>query len=237
MRQVENAVRILLVEDDLRLSNLIRDYLQPYALEVIIEPRGDYAVNRIQVEKPDLLVLDLMLPGKDGFSICREIRTTYPGPILMLTARDDDMDQVAGLEMGADDYVKKPVLPRVLLARIRALLRRFNKEGEDEPLAEELRIGGLKISQQDYLVTLDDTPVDLSTNEFELLRLLAIHAGQVLTRDQLFAGMRGIAYNGFDRSVDITISHLRRKLDDDAGQPRRIKTIWGKGYLLVKNAW
>lgn len=234
------TARILLVEDDHRLSDLIRDYLQQNTFEVLIEDRGNRAVDRIHKESPDLLVLDLMLPGKDGFSICREVRSTFAGPILMLTALDDDMDQVVGLEMGADDYVKKPVVPRVLLARIRALLRRFDKEdgvNGNGSSVEVLRIGGLKISRTDHQVTLNGRFVDMTTNEFELLWLMATHAGEVLDRDQLFSGMRGIVYNGFDRSVDVTVSRLRRKLEDDAGAPRRIKTVWGQGYLLVKNAW
>jgi DNA-binding response OmpR family regulator len=232
------TIRILLVEDDHRLSGLIREYLEPFDFEVMIEVRGDTALDRIEQEKPDLLVLDLMLPGKDGLSICQEARAAFPGPILMLTARDDDMDQVAGLEMGADDYVKKPVLPRVLLARIRALLRRVHqKVATDNADFGEVFIGGLKISRQDHQVALNGQPVMLTTNEFELLWMMAVNAGQVLTRDQLFSGIRGFAYNGFDRSVDVTVSRLRRKLGDDAGAPCRIKTVWGQGYLLVKNAW
>lgn len=155
------------------------------------------------------------------------------------------MDQVAGLEMGADDYVKKPVLPRVLLARIRALLRRcVKKEVPCDPelmpaesIEEEFSFGGLRISRRDHQVTLDGHLVELTTNEFELLVLLARHTGKVLNRDQLMVGMRGISYDGLDRSVDATISRLRRKLGDDAGQPRRIKTIWGQGYLFVGSSW
>lgn len=230
--------RILVIEDDHRLSGLICDYLQQHDFKVSVEDRGDRAVERIQDEQPDLLVLDLMLPGKDGLSICQEVRNTYVGPILMLTALDDDMDQVAGLEMGADDYVKKPVLPRVLLARIRALLRRFNKDmPQNDPSSEEIWMGGLKISRNEHMVTLNGTTVELTTNEFELLWLMASNAGQVLHRDHILARMRGIAYDGLDRSVDVTVSRLRRKLEDNVGQPRGIKTIWGQGYLFVKNAW
>lgn len=228
--------RILVVEDDQRLSCLIRDYLKQQGFMVLTEDRGDSAVSRIRLEQPDLLILDLMLPGKDGLSVCQEVRGSYGGPILILTARDDDMDQVAGLEMGADDYVKKPVLPRVLLARIRALLRRFNPQ-PDLSAKDELQFQGLKISRAAHEVTLNGTVVDLTTNEFELLWALALNGGQVLSRDQLLGSLRGISYDGLDRSVDITISRLRRKLGDDAQQPRRIKTVWSQGYLFVKEAW
>ena len=231
---------ILVVEDDRRLSGLIRDYLQQHGFDVALEDRGDRAADAIEKQNPDLLVLDLMLPGADGLTICRDVRGNYKGPILILTARDDDMDQVAGLEMGADDYVKKPVLPRVLLARIRALLRRYDKTiaaGSPNASSDELWFGGLKISRLSHEVILEGKPVELTTNEFELLWLLAANCGQVLDREQLLVGMRGITYDGLDRSVDVTISRLRRKLGDEAGQPRRIKTVWGQGYLFVGDAW
>ena len=229
--------KILLVEDDHRLSGLIRDYLRQHGFDVVIQDRGDTAAARVAAEQPDLLVLDLMLPGKDGLSICQEIRASFRGPILILTARDDDMDQVAGLEMGADDYVKKPVLPRVLLARVRALLRRFNQQKVESEHTEALWFGSLKISRPSHEVILDGNKVELTTNEFELLWLLAASAGEVLSREALLSGLRGIAYDGLDRSVDVTVSRLRRKLGDDAGQPRRIKTVWGQGYLFVPDAW
>jgi DNA-binding response OmpR family regulator len=233
---VTTKQRILVVEDDQRLSCLIRDYLEQQGFAVLTEDRGDSAVSRIRQEQPDLLILDLMLPGKDGLAICQEVRPTYGGPILILTARDDDMDQVAGLEIGADDYVKKPVLPRVLLARIRALLRRFNPEPNHQT-KDELQFKSLKLSRAAHEVTLDGDIVDLTTNEFELLWTLAANAGTILSRDQLLGSLRGISYDGLDRSVDITISRLRRKLGDDAQQPRRIKTVWSQGYLFVKEAW
>lgn len=232
-----NLPCILVVEDDPRLSALIRDYLGQQGFDVSIEERGDHAVARIQQEQPDLLILDLMLPGKDGLTICQEARGTYGGPILILTARDDDMDQVAGLEMGADDYVKKPVLPRVLLARIRALLRRFHKNVQTAAPADELCFGGLNISRSAHKVVLNGDVVEVTTNEFDLLWLLAVNSGQILGRDQILGTWRGISYDGLDRSVDITVSRLRRKLGDDVGQPRRIKTIWGQGYLFVRDAW
>ncbi len=237
----EKNIRILLVEDDIRLSTLIQEYLQQQAMLVSIEHRGDKACQRILCEMPDLVVLDLMLPGLDGLEICKAVRPTYSGPILMLTARDEDIDQVVGLEIGADDYVTKPVQPRVLLARIRALLRRFPlQRHQTVPLGantNDIWYGSLRISATAREVWLDDKVLDFTSNEFELLWLLASRAGEVLTRETILDRLRGIDYDGLDRSVDIRISRLRKKLSDNASRPFRIKTIRGKGYLFVKEAW
>ncbi|RPI77851.1 MAG: response regulator [Desulfobacteraceae bacterium] len=231
--------RLLVVEDDIRLAQLIRDYLQGQGFQVHIEGRGDKAAKRILTEKPDLVILDLMLPGQDGLSICQSIRADFPGPILILTAREEDMDQVAGLELGADDYVKKPVEPRVLLARIRALFRRYRKtaglpESEDP---EEHAFGRLRVNRVTRSVYLEQKAVDLTTNEFDLLWFLVCHAGDVLDRDAILSAIRGISYDGLDRSVDVGISRLRKKLGDDSENPFRIKTVWGRGYLFSKESW
>ncbi len=237
----EANTRILLVEDDVRLSTLVQEYLQQQAMAVSIEHRGDKACQRIIVEAPDLVVLDLMLPGMDGLEICKTVRPKYSGPILMLTARDEDIDQVVGLEIGADDYVTKPVQPRVLLARIRALLRRFPSQSLQPSLQEndvhDIHYDCFRISTTAREAWLNDATLNLTTNEFELLWLLASHAGEVLTRDTILDQLRGIGYDGLDRSVDIRISRLRKKLGDDTSRPFRIKTIRGKGYLFVKEAW
>jgi DNA-binding response OmpR family regulator len=233
--------RILLIEDDVRLAKLIKAYLVAQGFLVTIEGRGDNGATRILAEKPDLVILDLMLPGMDGLTVCRTVRQGYSGPILMLTAREDDTDQVVGLELGADDYVKKPVEPRVLLARIRALLRRFDQpqqNGRIEPVkVEELVFGALRISQTSQTATLCGVSVDLTSNEFALLWILAVNGGRALDREMLFRETRGIPYDGLDRSVDIAISRLRKKLGDNTTKPWRIKTIWGLGYLFVKDAW
>lgn len=241
--QMEERQRILLVEDDQRLAGLIRDYLELQGFEVLIEGRGDTAPGRILKENPDLLILDLMLPGKDGLAVCQAVRSEYHGPILILTAREDDMDQVAGLELGADDYVKKPIEPRVLLARIRALFRRMeksvcqNKSAASFIPEEDLRFGGLIICRSSHTAFLDNEPIELTTTEFDLLSLLATNAGRILDRDLLFSAMRGIDYDGLDRSIDIAISRLRKKLEIDPAEPKRIRTIWRQGYLFVKDAW
>lgn len=240
---MQESQRILVVEDDKRLAGLIRDYLRQQGYQAAVERRGDHAVQRILHEQPALVVLDLTLPGKDGLTILQQVRGEFDGPVLILTAREDDMDQVAGLEMGADDYVKKPVEPRVLLARIRALLRRIAKaKGAKAPdltngQQHELDFGRLSISLTSHRVILDGTPIDLTNNEFELLWLLAANSGTILDRDTIFNVLRGSDYDGLDRSVDVMISRLRKKLGDETSPPRRIKTIWGKGYLFVKDAW
>ncbi|WP_300667982.1 response regulator [Desulfoluna sp.] len=231
---------ILLVEDDLPLAGLIRDYLIQNGFGVEVVSAGDEAVSVIIESRPDLVILDLMLPGLDGLSVCREVRPHYPGPILMLTAREDDMDQVAGLEMGADDYVKKPVEPRVLLARIRALLRRTDvsvSNSEGHASTRDLRFGALDINFATRSVTFHEKEVNLSTTEFDTLWVLASQSGEVLSRDALSHEVKGREYDGFDRSIDICISRLRRKLEENPEKPERIKTVWGSGYLFVADAW
>ncbi|MFC2990994.1 MULTISPECIES: winged helix-turn-helix domain-containing protein [Halomonas] len=225
---------VLIIEDDERLADLTRDYLQANGFRVTLEADGGRGVERILALQPDLVILDLMLPGEDGLSICRRVRGDYPGPILMLTARTDDMDQVLGLEMGADDYVAKPVQPRVLLARMRALLRRAeNAEVVAEP---RLSFGNLEIDSATREAWLDGNRIDLTSAEFDLLWLLASNAGRVLTREEIFSQLRGIKYDGQDRSIDVRVSRIRPKIGDDPNQPHRIKTVRSKGYLFVKES-
>ena len=233
------TIRILLVEDDERLAKLTAEYLSRNDLSVSIEARGDTAEARILGEQPDLVILDVMLPGKDGFEVCRAIRQQYRGVILMLTARDEDFDQILGLELGADDYIAKPVQPRVLLARIKALLRRLptTSESSDNTESESQVFGQFRISQATRTATLNAQPIDLTTAEFDLLWLLASHAGNVLSRDDLLQELRGIGFDGLDRSIDARISRLRKKLNDDPENPTRIKTVRGKGYLFSKHDW
>lgn len=225
---------VLLVEDDARLSDLVCEYLSQHEFEVKTESRGDEAVAQFDPEWADLVILDLMLPGKDGLTVCREIRPDFQGQILMLTARGSDIDQVLGLELGADDYVVKPVDPRVLLARARVLLRRNQVPAQTNPT---LRFGQLLINRAGHHVTLHGQTVALTTQEFELLVLLADNVGQVLSREEIYSSLRGLEYDGLDRTVDVCISHLRRKLGDEGDKPRRIKTVWGKGYLFIADAW
>ncbi|MES9861213.1 MAG: response regulator [Candidatus Thiodiazotropha sp. LLP2] len=230
---------VLLVEDDVQLAGLVQEYLQRYEFEVHLEHRGDSAIERVRILKPDILVLDLNLPGRDGLEICREIRTDFNGPIAMFTARDEDVDEVVGLELGADDYLTKPVEPRVLLARLRSLLRRYRAitSTPTDPMGDQLTFGGLHVDASARASTLNGQPIELSTGEFDLLWLLASTAGRVVDRDSALKTLRGFGYDGLDRSVDIGISRLRRKLNDNAHRPYRIKTVRGRGYLFVPDAW
>jgi len=232
----KHAIDILLVEDDRRLADLTAEYFEQNDLSVVIESRGDQALSRFAKVKPRIVLLDLMLPGVDGLTICRELRETFDGPILIFTARDSDIDQVIGLEAGADDYITKPVDPMVLLARTRALLRRVETFDKPNHTGGDIILGGLRISPSAQEVILDGRHVRLTTHEFELLLLLARHAGTVLNRDDIFRNLRGIDYDGLDRSIDGRISKLRGKLGDSATLPTRIKTVCGKGYLLVPDA-
>ncbi|MFP8966341.1 response regulator [Pokkaliibacter sp. CJK22405] len=240
----QDTSHILIVEDDERLAALTKEYLESNGLMVTVESNGANAIELIKSLSPDLVVLDLMLPGEDGLSVCRQVRPVYTGPILMMTSRNDDLDQVLGLEMGADDYVTKPVRPRVLLARIRALLRRAHSvpekpaTGLSMPESEQnyYEFGNLVLDNGKREAWLSGESIDLTSAEFDLLWLLASNAGRVLTREEIFTALRGIAYDGQDRSIDVRISRIRPKIGDDPIHPRRIKTVRSRGYLFVKDA-
>lgn len=227
----------MLVEDDIALAELIASYLQRFDYDVTVVNRGDRALEVMHRLRPDLVILDLMLPGLDGLHVCRQLRDESPVlPIIMLTARDKNDDQILGLETGADDYVAKPCDPRVLLARIRTLLRR-SLSSETRHDAQQIVLGRLLIDLAERQVKWRDQDVELSCGEYNLLLVLANHVGEVLSRDQLIQQLRGIEFNGIDRSVDVAISKLRRKFEDNPAEPRRIKTVWGKGYLLSRSEW
>jgi DNA-binding response OmpR family regulator len=230
---------IFLVEDDQSLASLVSDYLTMQSFKVSIEARGDLAIDRIKAASPDLIILDIMLPGKNGLDICRELRPQTNVPIVMLTARSDEIDQIVGLEVGADDYIAKPVQPRLLLARINALLRRAktNSEPAEKVDTNHICVGALEINKLKQDVHLAGQAVELTTNEFELLNLFAVKAGQILSRDDLLNNLRGIGYDGMDRTIDMLVSRLRKKLGDDSAKPFKIKTVWKKGYLFVADAW
>ncbi|HEY0065175.1 MAG TPA: response regulator transcription factor [Telluria sp.] len=225
--------RVLLVEDDLRLAQLVTEYLSSYEFSVELVTRGDTALASFKETMPDVVVLDLMLPGLDGMVVCRQIRDQSDVPILIVTARDDTYDEVSLLEQGADDFLNKPVQPRVLLARLRALMRRAH--GKQEAEGAPLTFGALVISASDRTVTWRGQPCVLSNTEYKLLLVLAESAGHVLSRDALLKKMRGIEFDGLDRSIDNCISKLRRKFDDTDSE--KIKTVWGEGYLFSPSAW
>ena len=241
MSVVENQ-SILIVEDDERLALLTKEYLQKNGYLVEIESDGRRAISRIIDTQPSLVILDLMLPGADGFTVCRNVRESYKEPILMLTARSDDVDQILGLEIGADDYVAKPVKPRVLLARVQSLLRRStqdvvvnntSKSGVSKT-EQALTFGPLLVDNSRREAWVEKEEIELTSAEFDLLWLLASNAGRILSREEIFGELRGIEYDGQDRSVDVRISRIRSKIGDDPIHPRRIKTIRSKGYLFVK---
>ena len=230
------SVEILLVEDDLRLGELICSYLSKHGYCVDHHVTGQGAAERILARNPALAILDLTLPHTDGLQICRALRPGFQGRILILTARDEEIDEILGLELGADDFLVKPVEPRRLLARVRALLRR--PEGSSAALhAMAVAYGQFRICAQARECTIAGAAVELTTGEFDLLWLLARRAGDTLSRDDILQSLRGIEFDGLDRSIDARIYRLRRKLGDDPTNPNRIKTVRGRGYLFSAKAW
>lgn len=219
---------LLLVEDDTRLADLLRQVLEKAGFRTAHEARGDRAVERILDLDPDLVILDLGLPGADGLDVCRDVRGRYRGRILVLTARGDEIDEVVGLELGADGYLGKPVAPRRLLAHVRALLRR-----PDVAADPRVRSGPLCIDPTRRSVEVDGRPVDLTTAEFDALWVLAQRMGTVVDREVLSRELRGLAYDGIDRSLDLRVSRLRKKLGEHTPLPL-IQTVHGQGYQLVQ---
>ena len=239
-----NAAHILIVEDDVSLADWIKEYLLLKHYQVSIVGRGDLAVKFIKQHNPDLVILDGMLPGLDGLDVLKAVRPDYTNTIVMMTARDEELDEVLGLEMGADDYLTKPIRANVLSTKIRKYLDRQTtlssiqaKASEKEIKPDKFQYGRLIVDKSARSVLLADQTINISSNEFDLLWSLIKRAGSTVTRDELIQSLRGFEYDGFDRTVDLIISKLRKKLNDNASQPFRIKTVWGKGYLLVKDAW
>ncbi|MGB5165718.1 MAG: response regulator transcription factor [Woeseiaceae bacterium] len=222
--------KVLLIDDDRKHSELLQAYFKRFGLNLICAANADEGFRKINREDPDLLLLDVMLPGKDGFEICREVRKTSAIPIIMLTARGDVIDRVSGLELGADDYVGKPFEPRELVARVQAILRR-----SDSVAAEtgRLEFDGLVIDTDARQVQVDGSTVELTSMEFELLLILARRPGKKLSRDDILSELRGIDAAILTRSVDIMISRLRNKIGDSVKPPRYIQTIWGRGYSFI----
>ncbi|WP_336220434.1 two-component system response regulator RstA [Citrobacter amalonaticus] len=235
---------IVFVEDDPEVGALIAAYLAKHDLDVVVEPRGDLAEARILEVQPDLVLLDIMLPGKDGMTLCRDLQGQWQGPIVLLTSLDSDMNHILALEMGACDYILKTTPPAVLLARLRLHLRQNEQSGQTKGIQsaaatphKALRFGSLTIDPVNRAVQLSGEQIALSTADFELLWELATHAGQIMDRDALLKNLRGVSYDGMDRSVDVAISRLRKKLLDNATEPYRIKTVRNKGYLFAPHAW
>ncbi|HHY98422.1 MAG TPA: response regulator transcription factor [Firmicutes bacterium] len=224
--------KVLVVDDEPSIVELIRFNLEREGFKVTAAYSGGGLLDRIRAERPDLVILDIMLPGEDGLTICREIRKESNLPIIMLTAKDSETDKVLGLELGADDYITKPFSPRELIARVRAVLRRSSGEESAETKKQVLKVRDLMLDGERHLVTLNGRELDLPPKEFELLRILMENPGRVLTREYLLETIWGYEYIGETRTVDVHIRRLRQKIEPDPSQPVYIETVHGFGYRI-----
>lgn len=227
-RRPGNATRVLIIDDDARLNALLTEYLGRFGFTVRTASHPHEGLRALKAETPDLVILDIMLPEMDGLAVCRKIRERTRLPIIMLTARGEVSDRIVGLEMGADDYLPKPFEPRELVARIQAVLRRGTPTE-----TELLKVGALTVNWTTRDARLGERPLALTTAEFELLALLARNRGRVMTRERIMDETKGIDWEAYDRSIDVLISRLRQKLDDDPRQPSFIRTVRGVGYSFV----
>jgi DNA-binding response OmpR family regulator len=223
------GTRVLIIDDDERLTALLTEYLAQFGFVVQAVADPESGLRALKRDPPDLVILDVMLPDMDGFSVCRKVRESSRVPIVMLTARGDVMDRIVGLELGADDYLPKPFEPRELVARVQAVLRRGAATDEDE----RLRVGTLEVNWTTHSVTLDGEQLPLTSAEFELLALLVRNRGRVMTRERIMDETRGIDWEAYDRSIDVLISRLRQKLGDDPKRPAFIRTVRGTGYSFI----
>ena len=223
------TTRVLLIDDDEALGTLLTEYLGQFSFSVKAVAHPDEGLRALNADPPDIVVLDVMLPGMDGFAVCRKVRETSRVPIVMLTARGDVMDRIVGLELGADDYLPKPFEPRELVARIQAVLRRGATADERKPT----RVGALEVSWEERSARLAGRLLELTTAEFELLSVFVRNRGRVLTRDRIMEATRGVDWEVYDRSIDVLVSRLRQKLGDDARRPVYIKTVHGTGYSFI----
>ena len=221
---------VLVVEDEIEIARVVRDYLRNAGFEVIVVGDGGSAVASVRSAKPDLLVLDLGLPGRDGLDVAREIRRWSDTPIVMLTARGDETDRIVGLEIGADDYVVKPFSPKELVARVRAVLRRSRTAARGD---EVVRAGDVEIDTAKMRVSVDGTQVDLTPTEFQLLATLAREPGRVFTRSQLLDAVHGVAIESYERAIDAHVKNIRRKIEPEPGSPRYVVTVHGVGYRFA----
>ena len=226
--------KILVADDERDLLNTVRAYLEDAGFQVLVVTNGRDAITAVRHDKPDLVILDLMMPVMDGWETARHIRREGAIPIIMLTARVDDADKIAGLEMGADDYITKPFSPRELVARVRAVLRRTHGDLALEPAT--LRVGDLVLERESYRVTRSGEPIDLTRSEFELLAVLMERPGRVYTRMELLDRVQGDAFAPYERTIDVHVKNIRAKIGDDSREPRYIETIYGVGYRMLPQA-
>jgi len=220
---------ILVVDDEPKITQLVRDYLESAGFGVVTAGDGREALMRARTERPDLVILDLGLPQLDGLDVTRSLRRDGDLPIIMLTARDDETDRVIGLELGADDYVTKPFSPRELVARVRAVLRRRDRDMPDEVL----RAGALTLDVPRMRLEVDGRPVELTATEFNLLAAMARQPGRVFTRSQLLDAIHGVAFESYERAIDVHVKNIRRKIEPDPHEPRHLITVYGVGYRLT----
>jgi two-component system phosphate regulon response regulator OmpR len=229
------AEKVLLVDDDEKLRNLLKEYLEGYGYKVLTLVDGSAVPEKIERESPDIVILDIMMPVKDGLDVLKEVRMKFAIPVIMLTAKGEAADRIVGLELGADDYLPKPFDPRELLARIKAVLRRGLPTEEEAAKDESLIInaGGLALNRAKQTLAVEDKEVELSSTEYKILEALMAHPNTVLSRDRLLNLARGRDFMAFDRSIDVHISNLRAKLDAYPRFRKIIKTVWGTGYMFV----
>jgi len=227
------STTVLIIDDDHKLNKLLKDYLAQFQMTVLTAENPHDGLGLFRQRAPSLIILDLMLPEMDGFAVCREIRKTSSVPIIMLTARGDLPDRVAGLELGADDYLAKPFEPRELVARIQSVLRRSGSLGKDPSQSLHMEAEDLTVNFRTRSAWLEGRSLDLTTMEFEILALFLHNPGAVMSREEIMERIRGVDWEAFNRSIDVSVSRLRQKLHDDPKNPRYIKTIWGAGYQFL----
>lgn len=223
-------IKIMVVDDELELAELIKDYLEEEKYSVVISNDGKEAIELFRLHQPQLVVLDIMLPGLDGMEVCRTLRSESNVPIIMLSAKKAEVDKILGLGLGADDYVVKPFSPGEVIARVKAQLRRYNMLSHSDNQKEFLRFGELEVDLKGYTVRLSGILIEFSAKEFEVLRFLVLHPGQVLTREQIFENVWGYNEFGDLNTVTVHIKKIREKIESDLSNPQYIKTVWGVGY-------
>ncbi len=227
------AATVLIIDDDRKLNEMLSSYLSQFGMTVLTADHPDSGLTLFRSHSPSLVILDLMLPGRDGFAVCRDIRAESQVPIIMLTARGDLPDRVAGLELGADDYLAKPFEPRELVARIQTVLRRFGQTTGRLPAKELVQAEDLFVDLRKRTAMLNGESIEFTTMEFEILALFLLNPGAVLSRDEIMDHIKGMDWEAYNRSIDVTVSRLRTKLRDDPKKPRYLKTVWGTGYLFL----
>jgi DNA-binding response OmpR family regulator len=229
---VSDNPHVLVVDDDAGIRDLLADYLAKQGMTVVTARDGKEMDERLTTFDPDLIVMDLMMPGEDGLALTRRVKAAREVPVIMLSARGEDIDRIVGLEVGADDYLPKPFNPRELLARIRAVLRRNNGAAKTDQGGEVVRFGPFSLDLGAQNLAREGADIPLTQAEFTLLKLLLEHPNRALSRDQIMDWLKGYERDPFDRSIDVRVTRLRKKLEDDPANPVYIRTVWGQGYLF-----